>query len=67
MITPDFNNEGNREQYRHNADVLDHVEMAASHLNNAEIKEALEKLEQGKALLKERQQLVLLADREEGG
>ena len=42
--TPDLVNNGNKDQYGHNIEVLDAIDNATGHLRNAEVKEALDQL-----------------------
>ena len=64
---PELMNNGNKDQYAHNITILDTIDAATSHLRNAEIKEAMDQLTAGKEIILERQRLIRLADREEGG
>ena len=65
--TPELTRPGCKDQFNHNSAVLEHLEAAANHIREAEVKEALEEIEEGKTKIVDRQKHVLLADREEHG
>ena len=64
---PDLIRPGCKDQYQHNTVILEHFEAAAHHLREAELREALHEIEEGKKIILNRQKLVQLADREENG
>ena len=67
LETPELKRPGCKDQFEHNQLVLEHLEAAEQHLRNAEVKEAIQSIQEGKKVVLKRQKLVLLADREETG
>ena len=67
LETPDLSRPGCKDQFKHNVAVIERIEAAENHIKEAELKEALEELKEGKQLILKRQKLVQLADREESG
>ena len=67
LETPDLVRPGCRDQFQHNLAVLERIEAAENHLREAEIREALQELDEGKKIVLKRQKIVQLADREEDG
>ena len=55
METAELVRPGCKDQYKHNTSVLDHFEAAAYHLREAEVKEALAEIVEGKKLVLTRQ------------
>ena len=53
--TPDFTRAGNKGQFDHNVAVTEHIDAALHHLKEAEVKEAMDILEQGKEMIAQRQ------------
>jgi hypothetical protein len=64
---PNFKQSYNKDQYEHNAKVNQALVETAECLERGDSNKAKEKIEQGKTLIKKRQKLILLADREEHG
>ena len=64
---PELTRPGCKDQYNHNVEVLERIEAAEKHIRDAELKEALMELAEGKKIVSKRQKLVQLADREEDG
>ena len=64
---PDFKRTYNKEQFKHNKKVEESIKDAIELINNGKKEKAVEKLEEGKLLIKKRQKLIKIADREEHG
>ena len=60
---PSFNKKSNEDQYKATKCVLEAVEDASSSLERKDLPKTKEHLEKGMSLLKERQKLILLADK----
>ena len=60
---PSFNKKSNEDQYTATKCVLEAVEDASSSLERKVLSKTKEHLEKGMSLLKERQKLILLADK----
>ena len=60
----DFNKKGHEDQYRHGEDVQDQIEDAIFHIEDGNPNKAIESLKEGKRLIKDRQKIVRIADRE---
>ena len=61
--THSFKKKSNEEQFKATKDVLNTIEDATFYLEKRELDKTKESLDKGKALLKERQKLILLADK----
>ena len=62
-VPPSFNKKSNEDQYKANKSVLEVVEDAGAALKRKDLVKTKESLDRGMSLLKERQQLILLADK----
>ena len=64
---PDFKRSYNKEQFKHNMKVNESIKNAAELLEEGKTEKAKDKLEEGMNLIKKRQKLIKIADREEHG
>lgn len=61
--TPQFKKRSNEDQFKSTKSVLDAIEDAEFHLEKADTVKTKQALQRGKSLIKERQKLILLADK----
>ena len=67
LSTPTINNEGNKNQFNHEKDVLDCLEDIERAVNDKDLTKAATSISEGKKLVLRRMKLIRLADREGWG
>ncbi|XP_070535607.1 uncharacterized protein [Ptychodera flava] len=67
MEKPSFRKKGNELQYKHNDQVMDHMESAVKAIEGSKYIQAKDKLVEGITMIKNRQKLIKLADMSKNG
>ena len=62
---PVFTSEGNKDQFKHQKDVLENLEDVETALSRNDVEKAKELIDEGKKLVKKRMKLIKIADRED--